>query len=50
MWKLIVLTVAAALLLVTQTKLTALVFFVALVGVFLHGLFSSTRESRGPSL
>lgn len=50
MWKMIVLAIAAALLLVAQSKLTALVFFSVLVGVFLHGVFASTQESRGPSV
>lgn len=50
MWKLIVLAVAAAILLAVQTKLTALIFFAVLVGVFLHGVFASTEASRGPSV
>lgn len=48
--KLAVLAIATTALLVTQTKLAALAFFVVLIGLFLQAVFHSTAPSRGPSL
>lgn len=48
--KLAVLAIATAVLLVAQTKLAALAFFVVLIGLFLQAVFNSTETSGGPSV
>ena len=50
MWRLIVAAIAFALLLAIHTRFAAALFFLVVLGLFVSIVFSSTADSRGPSV